>query len=503
MKLTLEQYLLLEIGEVEVKEGKDGELIVELVNPDIEKFLKYVKYDERIPEGFEWIKKYITLKPIKNYGKDLGKSIHILPYFKQPIELMLKPDQEPDRYKDEVFRIYPVDPILLVSNKARFIRLDSKKNNEKGKVVVTSNIEEKGKTIEVKFKELNVSYNNDIKSYPLVNYRDTAYTIRAHRIVGITWLADNVNTVHKYIIDHIDNNKHNFKPENLVWVSQSENKSKNNHTTILDSDDEKYLLKRVNDQIGLTFKSIEDVAKYFKLTDSEKEALLNKKLPTTIRYGNEVYVLVKTDDYKNNLISSIVNRNEYRYKLFDKNRGKILLFRNIEEILKKYGLSEYKLSNGYKRPLFEGLKEHFEKQNMELDFIGKHKIYNQNTTDKYRIEAKNLETNEIISEYSTKKMAERLGVSKSAVISRLNGNPREGKPLIDKHGNQWLIRRSDMPFPPVRNLETGLRLPVLIIKDDYIEKYESLRKASIGTGISRDKLKSMAKIENGYYVIRL
>ena len=84
----------------------------------------------------------------------------------------------------------------------------------------------------------------------------------------------------------------------------------------------------------------------------------------------------------------------------------------------------------------------------KVERIGVKKVYNQ-FTDKYWIEAKDLDTGEIIKAPSTKLLGEKLGTNKSNIIIRLNGNKREGVPL-EVNGKRYLIRRSDQPFPEIK-----------------------------------------------------
>ena len=461
-----------------------------------------IKYDERIPKGMEWIKRYIILKPIKRHGNDLGRNVSIIPFFKIPIEVKVSSTKGED---NGVYRVYPVDPYILVGNNERFISLNSNSTrlNARFRINVISDIEEKGKEIESLGRYITPSNVDKNKGhYPTLFYSNSPFTNKAHRIVALTWVAKpEDDLVINHVVDHIDNNKTNYSVRNLQWVTHKENKIKDNHMSIYN--DSKYIVKRLKDGVGFEFNNVRSIAKFLELTKEDYEKLKNSKLPYYISKGGDDFVILSKENVIDITDDFLSNKTEYRYKLVFPNKKSIMLFKTLEEILKRFNLKEYVVTDYYKRKLSNALVDYFKKRNGILSFIGKVKIYNQYSSDKYKIQAKNLATGEIIEEPSTKKMGERLGVSKTAIISRLNGNNLEGVPLIAKDGSEWLIRKSTEDFPKIKESKTGKRVPIIVIKDNKETVFNSLREAQNALGIPRTTLASKAKLINNRRIIQL
>ena len=59
--------------------------------------------------------------------------------------------------------------------------------------------------------------------YVMINrHNKSCYKCFLHKIVGLAFLKNN-DWEHKFIIDHLDNGVFNYLPENLEWVTISEN----------------------------------------------------------------------------------------------------------------------------------------------------------------------------------------------------------------------------------------------------------------------------------------
>ena len=499
--LTLEQFLALNLGEVEVIK-KDKDVTVKLKKYNLDKYLDVIKYNERIPDGMEWIKKYIILKPLKRHGNDLGRNTSIIPFFKIPIEIKISSTKGED---NGVYRVYSVDPYMLIGNNERFISLNSNSTrlDARFKINIISDIEEKGKEIESLGRYITPSNVDKNKGhYPTLFYSNSPFTNKAHRIVALTWVArPEDDLVINYVVDHIDNDKSNYSIRNLRWVSHRENKIKDNHMSIYN--DSKYIVKRLKDGVGFEFNNIRSIAKFLELTKEDYEKLKNSKLPYYISKGGDDFVILSKENVIDITDEFLSNKTEYRYKLVFPNKKSIMLFRTLEEILKRFNLKEYVVTDYYKRKLSDALVDYFKKKNGILSFIGKVKIFNQYSSDKYKIQAKNLTTGGIIEAPSTKKIAERLNVSKSAIITRLNGNKLEGVPLLAKDGSEWLIRKSTEDFPKIREPKTGKRVPIIVIKDNKETIFNSLREAQNTLGIHRSILTNKARLINNRRIIQL
>ena len=58
--------------------------------------------------------------------------------------------------------------------------------------------------------------------YVIINRHGVGYKCYIHKIVGLAFLKNN-DWEHKFTIDHLDNGVFNYLPENLEWVTVSEN----------------------------------------------------------------------------------------------------------------------------------------------------------------------------------------------------------------------------------------------------------------------------------------
>ena len=480
--LTLDQMEILNVCDVKVLRD-NKELKVELNNCNINKYLDYINYKSKIPKGLEWIADYITIKPIKRPGIDLGKNILFIPFFKEPLEFKI------EGFED-LFRLYSVEPYVGISKNGRFVRLDKGENRKITFLINNSEIE---LPVKETFPSLASESSN---SYPTMDFGRKTLTTKAHRMVALVWKVDDVNLVDKFIVDHIDNNKNNYSADNLQWVSQKENKIKNNHITL--DRNIKYIVKRLSDSLVYEFETLDEVYKFFKMDKDEIENI-KKGLPFKFERSGDSYILYDIDEYFNKYkkLSPIYKR--YNYIVID-NEGNIFLLRTTKEILEKFKLIKSRITNNYTIGLIEGFERYFKERGWKFIYKGKTR---DNKEEKYKIQAKNLATGEIIEEPSTKKMGERLGVSKSAIITRLNGNHLEGVPLIAKDGSEWLIRKSTEDFPEIKELKVGKRVPVIVIEDDKELVFNSLREAEVYTGISRETLSKKSRLINNRRIIQL
>ena len=504
--LTLDQYLTLKIGDVKVLNVGNVKT-VKLQNYDLDKYLNFIRYDNRIPKGMDWIKKYLILKPVKKHGNDLGKSVMIIPFFKIPIEVKVKFNNKTDKIdlEDEVFRVYPVDPYLLVGNKKGFINLNkySKYSLYDLDLEIVSDIEEKGIKISEEGRPIKPSKADTDKAYyPTLFYAGTPFTSKTHRIVALTWVAKpEDDLVINYVVDHKNNNKLDYSINNLKWVSHKENKIKDNHNTIYL--DKEFIVKRLKDSVGFTFDTMEEICKFLNLNKDECKEFEEKELPTVVSSGKDEFIIYKKEDLVNITDDFLSNKTKYRYKLIFPNKGTMLLFKTLEEILERFNLKEYKVTNYYKIRLSKALTDYFKEKGGILSYIGEKEVFNQHSLDKYKIQAKNLKTNEIIETPNTKEMGERLKVSKSAIINRLNGNQLAGVPIIAKDGSEWLIRKSTEEFPELKQPKVGKRIPIIILEQGKEYVYTSLREAAKATGYTRDWLSKISKVVNNRRIIKL
>jgi len=467
--LTVEEFNNLEIGEAEVNEkiDKDKRKHVEITlsNYDLDKYLVADHY--KLLKGFEWVKKLIYLTPTRSHRWD-EKKYKIIPMFKQPVEFCLL------NSKDEgTFRLYPLDPKYAVNAKGVLYNLNNKRF---------------------------IGYRTSLAymSYPA--YGEMIKGLLVHRVVALTWIP-NDDYVKKYIVDHIDENKLNFQKDNLRWITIHKNNARSSYA-YENAVDNRWLVKDVTNGKVYSFDS------YYKLgtfLNINYRTLEFRKPPYFIKTENSLFIVEDKLNFANWSLMKKINEYGYRYKVINLSNKQIRLFKSVEEIYKHFNTSEYKVKGGYKGNAIEKLKEYLIKKGYILKPIGEHKIYNQNTTDKYKIEAKDLETGEVIVTNSTREMIVALGGkpnNKGIIIIRLNGNKREGLPL-EINGKRYLIRRNDKPWPMLKESKKPKQKKIKVLTTEGIKYFNSLREAERHLPYGRTTLSKLAKDTGEELVINL
>jgi len=467
--LTVEEFNNLEIGNAEINETIDKDrrkhTDIILFKYNLDKYLIADNY--KLEKGFEWVKKIIYLTPMKAHRWD-EKRYNIIPMFKQPVEFCLLNNKN-----EGVFRLYPIDPNYCVNEEGVLYNLNKKR-----------------------FVGYRIS--KAYMSYPA--YGEMVREILVHRVVAFTWVQ-NDDYVKKYIVDHIDANKLNFKASNLRWVTINKNNARSSYA-YENTVDDRWLVKDVTNGKIYSFDS------YYKLgtfLGINYKTLEPKKPPFFIKTENSLFIVEDKLNFTNWSLLSKISEYGYRYKIINLNNKQIRLFKSVEEIYKYFNTTEYKVKGGYKGNAIEKLKIFLRKKGYEFKTIGEYKIYNQNTIDKYKIEAKDLDTGEVIVANSTREMIVKLGgkpTNKSVIIIRLNGNKREGIPL-EVNNRRYLIRRSDKPWPVLRESKKPRQKRVKVLTTEGIKYYNSLREAEKSLPYVRTTLRNMAKDTGEEFVINL
>jgi hypothetical protein len=464
--LSVEKFNDLEIGVAEVKEhidkNKRKHVEIKILDYDLGKFLEATNYT--IPKGFEWVKKILYLVPIRKLRFD-EKRHSIMVKFKQPVEFCLL-----DHKELGTFRLYPINARYAV--------------NKMGDLYDIINDE-----------FIKYTYNKSYLLYPY--YVKNVPEKMVHRVLGLTWL-ENDDYVKKFVIDHIDENKLNFNLENLRWVDMYTNNSRSSYAYDKPVDN-RWIVKSVKTGRIFYFPSYRELAEFFGVNYGNIET---KKPPFIIQVKDDIFIVEDSLNFTNWSLLEKAYEYGYRWKIINLKNNKSLMFKNVEDIYNYFGTTEYRVKGGYKGDAHEALKTFLAKKGYIIKKISDKKIYNQNTTDKYWIEAMDLDTGEIIREPSTSKMAEKLlgnKKNKSTIIIRLNGNKREGLPL-EVNGKRYLIRRDDMPWPKVRETKKPKQKEAIVYFKDNVYKFSSLREAAKQLGLGRTSVRNSKIGEDDKYV---
>jgi len=449
---------------IETIENKNSiEYKVGIVSLDEEKLIKHIKSLSQVPESLDWIFNYIKFVPMRKIAKAFESRFGLFPILTHNVELCFI---DYDKGKDRtVYRIHPLYPELAVGENGTVRNVNT------------------GKILKQNIEAASIFYNI---SYYSVSLRNKILLV--HRLVAEAWVP-NDDYVKKYVVDHIDRDKHNNSSKNLRWVSSRVNIARHSVNNTDNSDNRYLVLDIKNNQIH-AFPSL------YKLGDflgEDRRNLHVKTFPFIIKVktkdGDRVYIVEDANNFTNWSLLNSANLHGYRYKLIYPNKV-VRYYKRIEDILEVLGIPEAKLRGNY----YEALKRLLEPQGYELIKIAEKEVYNQYSNNKYKIEAKDLDTGEIIVADSTKLMAEKLGLggkNKSQIIFRLNGNKREGLPL-EVNGKRYLIRKSTEPWPEIKNKTNKSRK----IKDLTTGRiFNSLRELAREYGINRSRVK--IKLDTG------
>ena len=451
---TLEFIRNHDLGKIQVRKIDDiqnSEYRMEIVDLNIEELKNIIR--KRIPKGFEWILKYIEFKPMRKISSNFDRRFGIFPVFNiRPRFCLLD-------FKDYgEFTLHPYHLNLAVSKTGHFVNMDTMKE------IGSESI----RTVNLTYEAVKVPR----------SYLSNATGRTKHRLIAEAWV-NNDDYFNKYIVDHIDRNKFNNKAENLRWVSQAANIGRHNS---VGDEDKRYLLMDV--EIGKIFEfySLRKVADFLGLNVRNIEA---RTLPTILtvktKDGEKYYILEDKERFTNWSLLKKAALKRYRYKVVYPNNS-IKYFITIEDVIRTFKIPRKVLGSDR----YKDAKKYLAGMDVKLIKLVEDDYRNPNNK-KYKIEAMDLDTGEVLVADSTRLMAEKLGLkSKSHIIFRLNGNKREGLPLIvgDK---RYLIRKSTEPWPEIRERKNEARN----IYDNVTGRtFSSLREAARELHVSRSTIVS-------------
>ena len=416
---SLGEIKALDLGQVRVEKSLDINTNVYAViveSFDNKKAIKLLK--KKVPVGFEWLYKNVEFKPYRIIARDFDKRFGMLPVFKYKGKFCLL------NHKDKgEFVIHPGLPFIAV--------------NKEGNVVYDL----------IKNMFARINYDNSSYKYKTVVINYGKYTVNRvlHRVIAEAWIP-NDDYVTNYIVDHIDGVKTNNAVSNLRWVSQAINAGRHSKDNV-DHLDYRYGLMDVETGRKYYFESLSKLGDFLGV---DKRLLNTKPTPFYTEIKGNGFIVEDMNKFTNWSLLKDLNKYKYQYRVVTP-ENEIMYFRSWRDIAKRFGIAVNSIVT-VGGNLFEVLKDRLKVKGIKASYIGKTKIYNQYTTDKYKIQAKDLDTGKIITANSAREMIMLLGGSptnRSLVIVRLNSNKREGIPL-EINNRRYLIRKSTEPWPEIR-----------------------------------------------------
>jgi hypothetical protein len=446
------------IGEVEIISKEiftdyfDRQILIH--NIDKQKYLDYLKYKPAL--GFDYVVNYIELKPLFRITSKVDDKYMVIPLFTKPIEFSL---MNYEQYG--AFRLFADIPYIGV--------------NERG-----------------------IIYN--LKTDKFISPRVTKYKtislgnidISVNRLVAFEW-CNNDDYVKNYVVDHINQDKLDNYYKNLRWLSNKANVSRSHSYNNGVAIDKRWMVYSSKFNKIFEFTGLKEIDLFFNINYRNIEA---RKFPFLYQLPNkDVLLFEDRQNFNNWKLKKKIPLYGYRYSAKNKRTGIIRYFRILDDVLKAFGLTEQHCTKLKTGNTFDCIRLSLLKKDVVLKDISTIKIYNQSSTDKYNIEAKNLKTNEIIVKNSTRELGEHFGVGKSIFIFRLNGNIREGLPFIAKDGSQWLIRKSNEEWPEVIEPKKVIKKIGYFVKGSLVRTYDSVREAGRDLNLGRGMLTTMLKDE--------
>lgn len=371
--------------------------------------------------------------------------------------------KEPLQY-DEEFRIIPGFFRYAVSKEGKILHLQTKE--------IKNIVTREDSSIEYPSTSL---YDPDRKEKINVSaHRE----IMIHRLVAFAWVR-NPNPYGKWMVNHIDGNKDNYHYSNLEWVTPSEN---NNHAieTGLRSDSVGCKIRNVQTGEVIEFVSLSKAGAYMGLPTWNQLATLVKK--TKHKLISDLFELRLNDDPTPWYYETFdLGQKSGRYHLhITHSDGRKETIPDVRTFKKKFGV----WNCASVQSIVEKAKQLYPDMEFEIE-----DLYNTGT-----VQARNLQTNEVIEAPTAADMAKKLNCLRGAIQLRLESKmmlPVSGHVVRYKTDEQWPEKIDKDPSSPkcIKATKTDT--------DEQIE-FPSLKATARHFQVDRDLIKHRLKTGNAF-----
>lgn len=377
-------YVDMDTNEITRPSGKDNSDIN--TNTDSVKISLYCSKKRNVKkEWLKWLVYYHITLDKKNWER-----IWDLQFYNNPIS---------NNMREEDFKLVVFKEPVYVDNNNEFRILARYPDYA---------ISKDGRLMEITKGKIRVYDNKNLKNnyYPSLNIYDRSIgksvTVLLHRLVALAWCENN-NWKMYGIVNHKDKNKHNFHADNLEWISHSGNTLHANDEV---SYDVHYLTRNIDTGIITKHTSLRQASEYIgrsrinTVTEPIHRSKIwrgtNGKFEMKLSTNTSSWLYEKAHTKKSN----IMNRYFVKYK---DNRVEIYYY--IGELKDKFLKYSGHLS-------FEELKKRILKKHLDISTITQ-----TDTTNRQKsYQAMNIDTKEMFTADTTRKLANMIGLGKTTVI---------------------------------------------------------------------------------------
>lgn len=270
----------------------DREIIIHDI--DKQKYLNYVNY--KPIKGFEYISDLIEFKPMFRINSIPDNKYMVFITFTKPVEISII-----NLNQAGTFRILPDLPHIAINQYGLCYNLVTNK-------VLTT---------------------HDSGYYVTVTVDNNVLFL--HRLVALVW-CENDDYVKNYVVDHLDQDKHNYYYKNLRWLSNKANVSRSHANNKGKAVDERWWIYSSKFNKVFKFTGLKEIDKFFGIPYRNIEARAKPflyKLP-----NGDVLIVEDRHNFKNFNLKKKISEFGYNYKTKNKNNGVIRYYRLLDDVLK-------------------------------------------------------------------------------------------------------------------------------------------------------------------------